>query len=314
MYIGKIYIFLKYNAVIKMFEANIKVDEVSSHPCFSEEAHFKYSRVHLPLAVKCNIQCNYCRRGIDKSIIRPGLTARILSVDEAVKYVDELVRRDSRLKVIAVAGPGEPLYNMETFDALKIIHEKYPDKNICIATNGLNLIENIDRIRSIGVKTLTITINAINPEIASKIYEYVIIDGRRRSDAEAYRVFIHNQLEGLKAAVNAGIAVKVNTVLIPGINMDHVVEVARKAAELGAYIQNIIPLIPLYRFRKLKPPTCEELRLAREKCEKYIKQFRLCKMCRADAYGIPGLESSYVSALYRNYMLLLHAGYRSFHG
>jgi len=297
-----------------MLNANTKEDEVCSHPCFSEKAHFKYSRVHLPLAVKCNIQCNYCRRGIDKSIIRPGLTARILSVDEAVKYVDELVRKDSRLKVIAVAGPGEPLYNMETFNALKIIHEKYPDKNICIATNGLALLENIDRIRSIGVKTLTITINTVNPEIASKIYEYVIIDGRRRRDIEAYRVFIFNQLEGLKAAVNAGIVVKVNTVLIPGVNMDHVVEVARKAAELGAYIQNIIPLIPLYRFRKLKPPTCEELRLVREECEKYIKQFRLCKMCRADAYGIPGLESSYISTLHKGYMLLLHAGYRTFHG
>ena len=296
---------------------NIKHEEkigMPCHPCFSDEAHFKYSRVHLPLAIKCNIQCNYCRRGINKSIIRPGLTARILSVNEAVNYVDELMKRDSRLKVIAVAGPGEPLYNRETFNALKIIHEKYPDKIICIATNGLNLPENIDKLRSIGVKTLTITINTINPEIASKIYEYVTIKGRRRNDVEAYRAFILNQLRGLEMAVNAGVIVKVNTVLIPEVNMNHVVEVAKKAAELGAYIQNIIPLIPLYRFRGLKPPTCEELRLIREECEKYIKQFRLCKMCRADAYGIPGLESSYISALYKNYMLLLHTGYRSFHG
>ncbi len=303
--------------MIKVSTANIKYEdkvEILSHPCLSDKAHFKYSRVHLPLAVKCNIQCNYCRRGINKSIIRPGLTARILSVNEAVSYVDEIVKRDIRLKVIAVAGPGEPLYNRETFNTLKIIHEKYPDKIICIATNGLSLPENIERLKSIGVKTLTITINTINPEVASKIYEYVIINGKRRNDIEAYRVFILNQLRGLEAAVNAGITVKVNTVLIPEVNMNHVVEVARKTAELGAYIQNIIPLIPLYRFRRLRTPTCGELRLIREECEKYIRQFRLCKMCRADAYGIPGLESSYVSTLYKNYMLLLHAGYRSFHG
>ena len=53
---------------------------------------------------------------------------------------------------------------------------------------------------------------------------------------EAAKIQIENQLEGIKAAVDAGIVVKVNTVLIPGINDKHVVEIARKINELGAYI------------------------------------------------------------------------------
>jgi nitrogen fixation protein NifB len=101
---------------------------------------------------------------------------------------------------------------------------------------------------------------------------------------------IERQLRGLKAAADQGLVVKVNTVLIPGLNEKEAVEVAKKAAELGAFIQNIIPLIPLHSFKDHRPPTCEELKKVREEASKYIQQFRLCKQCRADSYGIPGFE------------------------
>jgi len=55
---------------------------------------------------------------------------------------------------------------------------------------------------------------------------------------------------------------------------------------------NIIPMIPLYKFKDLVPPECKELEEARAIAEKYLPQFRLCKQCRADACGVPGKEKS----------------------
>lgn len=81
---------------------------------------------------------------------------------------------------------------------------------------------------------------------------------------------------------------KINTVFIPQINFEQIEIIAKKAATSGAALMNIIPLIPLYKFRNLRPPSCEEMQSARNTAEKYIPQFRLCKQCRADAIGILG--------------------------
>jgi nitrogen fixation protein NifB len=263
---------------------------LTCHPCFNPQAHFQFSRMHLPVAPKCNIQCGYCKRGIDKCEYRPGVACKIMSPEEAAKLVDEAAKKDERLRVVAIAGPGEPLFNEETFETFRLVNERHPGLIKCIATNGLLFEEKASLLKSLGVRAVTVTINALDPETASKIYEFIILDGRVIKGIEASRILIERQLRGLKAAVGQGLVVKVNTVLIPGLNERGAVEVAKKAAELGASMQNIIPLIPLHRFKDHRPPTCEELRRTREEASKYIQQFRLCKQCRSDSYGIPGLE------------------------
>mgnify|MGYP005657913287 CR=1 FL=1 len=47
---------------------------------------------------------------------------------------------------------------------------------------------------------------------------------------------------------------------------------------------------PIYQFKNHRRPTKQEMHKARELSEKYLPQFRLCKLCRADAVGIPGRE------------------------
>ena len=53
---------------------------LDSHPCYNEGAHRRYARMHLPVAPKCNIQCNYCNRRYDCcNESRPGVTSEVLS-------------------------------------------------------------------------------------------------------------------------------------------------------------------------------------------------------------------------------------------
>ncbi|MEW6070321.1 MAG: nitrogenase molybdenum-iron cofactor biosynthesis protein, partial [Candidatus Thermoplasmatota archaeon] len=103
-------------------------------------------------------------------------------------------------------------------------------------------------------------------------------------------ILINNQLAGIQKAVDAGIITKVNTVLIPDINLNHVVDIAKWCSELGVTIMNIMPLIPHYKFKMKEAPTHRQLANTQAKCERYIKQFRSCVQCRADACGIPAFD------------------------
>jgi len=262
----------------------------TQHPCFSHEAHFKYGRVHLPVALKCNIQCRYCVRSINSFEDRPGVTEKILSPLQAMEILRKAVKLDFPLRVVAVAGPGEPLANQETFDVLQMAKGEFPDLIRCLATNGLAIPEKAEILEEIGISTLTVTANAIDPEIGANIYEYVRVNGRRYTGKEAAKILIDRQQQGVKEAVLRGMVVKINTVLIPDINAGHLTEVAKVYKQLGASIMNIMPLIPVGKFAHIRPPTSEEIISAQVACGTYIEQFRVCQQCRADACGIPAVD------------------------
>jgi nitrogen fixation protein NifB len=80
--------------------------------------------------------------------------------------------------------------------------------------------------------------------------------------------------------------VKVNTVYIPSINEEEIPKIAELASQKGAFIQNIMPLIPQYKFSQLPPPTIEERRKMQEKCAQFERQMVHCRQCRADACGL----------------------------
>lgn len=156
-----------------------------------------------------------------------------------------------------------------------------------------------DEIIDAGVDTLTVTINGVDPEIQAKICESIVYKGIHYFGYEAAKILIENQLKGIKKVSEAGITVKVNTVLIPEINADHAVTVAKTVAQHGAKIFNIIPLIPQHKLSWCSVPGCDQISRVRSEAGKYINVFRHCQRCRADAAGIPGgkdvAEQLYVS-------------------
>jgi len=262
----------------------------AAHPCFGEKAHFKVARIHLPVAPACNIQCNYCVRSINKCEQRPGVAACISTPEAAIARLEAELKANPNLRVVGIAGPGDSLANPATFKTLRVLRERHPELIACLATNGLLAEEKADELKGLGVRTVTITINAVDPEVGAKIYDYVAYRGKIYRGLEAAKLLIERQLKGVEALAEREIVVKVNTVLIPDINMDEVVRVAEEVAKRGASLMNIIPLIPIHRFSEARGPTCAELEGARAAAEKYIPQFRLCRQCRADACGVPGME------------------------
>lgn len=264
-----------------------------THPCYDHLAHFCVFRIHLPVALKCNIKCKYCDRkiGLKYHAMRPGVANQIITPNEALSLVDGYLKvKKVKEVVIGIAGPGELLFNEETFQTLELIHSKYPKAQLCACTNGLLLNEHASRLFDLGIQYITVTLNAISPKIGKNIYSWINYHGTKYTGLEAASILIEKQLAGLKRSVELGLLTKVNTVLIPGINDFHIPAISQKIKSLGVYIHNIMPLIPLAELKHVHAPTCEQLSNARTQSETIIRQFRLCKQCRADACSIPGLE------------------------
>ncbi len=265
--------------------------KIQEHPCFSEKACHTFGRCHVPVAPKCNIQCNYCIRDFDcVNESRPGVTTKVLSPDEAMELVKKALDKYEYIKVIGIAGPGEPLANEETFETLRRLDEQYPNVIKCLSTNGLLLPDKIDLLQKYDVGNITVTLNAIDPEIGAKIYQFVNYNGKRYTGIEGAKILLSQQLKGIEEAVKRHMIVKINTVYIPGINDKHIPEIAKKVGEMGVYTFNVIPLIAQYKFANITPPTMEMKRKMQDECTKYVKQMRHCQRCRADAIGKLGAD------------------------
>jgi len=265
--------------------------KVNEHPCYSEKACHAFGRCHLPVAPKCNIQCNYCIRDFDcVNESRPGVTSKVLTPEEGLDLVRKVVKDYPFVKVIGIAGPGEPLANPETFEALRLVHEEFPHLIMCLSTNGLMLPESIEELAKYNVGNITVTLNAVDPAIGEKIYSWVEYNGKKYHGREAAELLLSQQLKGIEMAVAKKTFVKINTVYIPGVNDEHIPEIAKKAGEMGAFTFNVIPLIPQYKFASITPPTPTEKREMQDRCAQYIKQMRHCARCRADAIGKLGQD------------------------
>jgi len=266
--------------------------KVQKHPCYSKKAAHLFGRIHLPVAPKCNLECNYCIREYDCiNETRPGVTSKVLAPLEALERVAEVISRVPNITVVGIAGPGEPLFNPETFETFRLVREEFPRLKKCMSSNGLLLVEKIHQITELDIQTITVTVNAVNPLIAQRIYSSVYYRGITLRGLEAARVLVEKQLSGIEVAAEKGIIIKVNTVLIPTINEDHVLEIAKKVKMLGACVLNVMPLIPQHKFAHLTPPSGGERKAIQDQCAAVIPQMRHCRQCRADAVGRLGEDS-----------------------
>jgi nitrogen fixation protein NifB len=270
--------------------------KVKDHPCYSEEAHHYFARMHVSVAPACNIQCNYCNRKYDcANESRPGVVSERLTPEQGARKVLAVAASVPQLSVLGIAGPGDALYDWRktktTFDA---VVKDLPDIKLCISTNGLALPDHVDEIVGMNIDHVTITINMIDPEIGAKIYPWIFFQHKRYTGVEAATILHERQMLGLDMLVARGVLVKVNSVLIPGVNDAHLVEVNKEVKKRGAFLHNVMPLISdaahgtHYGLAGQRGPTAQELKTVQDACEGGAKMMRHCRQCRADAVGLLG--------------------------
>ena len=260
-------------------------DIKNRHPCFSDGANMNNGRIHLPVSPVCNIQCKFCKRDFNKWERRPGVAARLLHPKEAPALVGKALALCPSITVAGIAGPGDTLATTHALEAFNLVHKEFPHLINCLSTNGLLLEKYAVDLWKAGVKTVTVTVNAVDAGILAKICSRVFLDGNIYEGKEGAEILIDAQRRGIEKMSALGAVVKINTVLIPEINDYHIEEIAGTVKAWGASIMNIIPLIPQFEMANIQPPDCQALSKAREEAEEHLPVFRHCRHCRADAAG-----------------------------
>ena len=269
----------------------------SAHPCFNQVVHGTYARMHLPVAPRCNISCAYCNRKyscVNES--RPGVSAAILSPAQAVHEVGIAVSRLPKLSVIGIAGPGDPLANPEeTLETLRLVHREFPHLLLCLSCNGLALPEYAQELAALCVRHATVTVNAVDPVIGAQIYHFVEKRGAiRLRGEEGATLLLERQEQGVRKLKSLGMSVKINMVVVPGVNDAHVQDVAKCVQGWGADLMNCIPMIPVAgtHFADLQEPGPDRMRDLRQIAGRFLPQMRHCARCRADAVGLLGARTT----------------------
>jgi nitrogen fixation protein NifB len=270
--------------------------DLTQHPCFNSDVRHTTGRIHLPVAPKCNIQCNYCDRKFDcMNESRPGVTSAVLEPRQALAYLDKVLERVPRLKVVGIAGPGDPFATPEaTLETLRLVRDKYPEMLLCVASNGLNVASYAADLARLQVSHVTITVNTVDPAIGAKIYSWVRDRKTIYRGEAAARVLLERQLASIKALKAAGVTLKINTILVPGVNEHQVEVVAGQMRALGADLMNCIPLYPVAGtpFAEIGELPPAEVSQIRARISALIPQMEHCTRCRADAVGLLGADQS----------------------
>ncbi len=290
-------------AVIRKNRERTAPRQVGCHPCFDPKARARWARVHLPVAPACNVACNFCDRRFDcTNESRPGVTSVLLSPWQALAYLDGLVARRQDVAVVGIAGPGDPLANPEaTLETLRLVHAHYPELLLCLASNGLALAEHAAELKLLRLSHLTITINTLDPATGARIYAWVRDGGRVLRGEEGAGFLLERQLAALDALADTGILIKVNSILIPGINEEQIPDIAAEVKRRGAHLFNCVSLIPAVGtpFASLPPPNPAMVSRVRAAAGAHLPLMEHCSRCRADACGLlnEGTVEASLSAL-----------------
>ncbi len=261
-----------------------------SHPCFNADAKGKFGRVHLPVAPKCNIKCNFCDRKYDcVNESRPGVTSTVLSPEQAGVYMQKVLEKEPRISVAGIAGPGDPFANgPETIATMRTIRKNHPETLLCVSSNGMAIGPYIEALAEIEVSHVTITVCAVDPEIGKEIYSWVKDGNVVYHGLQGAELLLSRQLAAIKKLKAHDIMVKVNCIVIPGINDHHIEDVARTMKGLGVDLLNCMAMFPNANtpFGTIEQPGKEMMEQLRSKAEEYLPQMRHCTRCRADAVGL----------------------------
>ena len=172
--------------------SNTYKDLQNSHPCFGGHKN-NAGRIHLPISPGCNIACRFCDRTINDVEERPGVTSKVLKPEECEDILTRALEICPDIRVAGIAGPGDTLATDNALKTFMIIKDRFPKLIKCMSTNGLLLSERAQEIIDIGVDSLTVTVNVVDPVIEEKLNAYIIYHGKKIEGVEAAKILIENR-------------------------------------------------------------------------------------------------------------------------
>jgi len=189
-----------------------------------------YGRVHRDLRVsvtdRCNLRCTYCMPP-DFSDWMPG--DHLLSIDELMTVIEVAISQG--VESIRLTG-GEPLVRPDIVEIVQRINGLPAPPRITLTTNALRLADLAQPLADAGLERVNISLDTLDADRFTKL---------------TFRDRFDDVIAGIGAALDAGLhPVKVNTVLMRGINDDEAIPMLRHSLENGWHLRFIeqMPLDP----------------------------------------------------------------------
>jgi nitrogen fixation protein NifB len=139
--------------------------------------------------------------------------------------------------------------------------------------------------------------------MGAKIYSWIRVGKKVFRGREAAEFILQQQLECIHLLKEKGITVKINTIILPGINEDHIPQVAKTVSALGADLMNCIPVVPNKEtvFENMEEPSKATIFKVRMLAKEHIDMMNHCARCRADAAGLLGQDFKGAFGLLQEY-------------
>jgi cyclic pyranopterin phosphate synthase len=188
--------------------------------------------LRISVTDRCNLRCIYCMppEGV------PQMShSEILSYEE----IRTVVRAAAELGInkIRLTG-GEPLVRAELPKLIKLLSRIEGIQELSLTTNGTLLKNYALELRQAGLSRINLSLDTLKPDR----FRYITRLGR-----------LKDVLEGISAAKKAGFdPVKINAVVMQGINDDEILDFARMTCEEGCHVR-FIELMPFKGMAEFVP-------------------------------------------------------------
>lgn len=190
----------------------------------------------LPPRVGRRLRLPVAPRAQTGSRLAPATPARPAMVpEEALAWLTARMAHDEKIAAVEVGGPGDPLAMAErSLRTLRLVRQRYPELPLALATIGLGGDRHASLLAELGVSEVFMYVDAVEQSVAAKLYGWVRPGTQTLPLPQAITLLIREQAQAVLAFVYAGLAVTVATTVYPGINDDHVAQLAETMAGLGA--------------------------------------------------------------------------------
>lgn len=194
--------------------------------------------LRVSVTERCNFRCRYCMAEKPFSWVP---RENLLSYEELFRFIKIAI--DSGITKIRLTG-GEPTTRENLDELIAMIHIYAPQVDIGLTTNGYLLAPLADRFKKAGLKRINISLDSLDPDIARHIAQKEVLD---------------SVLRGIDAALEAGLNVKINSVILKNINEHEIVDLFQFARTKGSQIRYIEYMENTFAHGSLKGLTSQEI-------------------------------------------------------
>ena len=160
----------------------------------------------------------------------------------AMNWLEENLEQGADIKAINIDGPGDPLCEINpTLETLLLVGQKYPDIKLSVTTLGLNAEKQAKSLAEAGVTSVILLVNAVEQKVANRLYSWIRPGRKTIPLSQATEFLMAEQQHAVTVFKKKNFTVTARTTVYPGVNDNHIEEIAERMAELGADAMQLVP-------------------------------------------------------------------------